>query len=1111
MVGFVLLRLRAHRLLVGAALLTMVLTVGILSALIGYSSAIDSAGVQRSLQSTDADQTSLDVTAEPTAGTAAAVDRSVRSYAAQAFGGLPVDVRSSTVSDTFGLPWASTAAAALAARTGGNPDLTMLATLDRSKLTLLHGVWPAPVAAGQPVPVAVPAAAASRLPAVGGLLTIQDRDSQRELRIRVVGVYAPRNSADPYWQLDTLGGAGIQRVGFNTYGPLLVDAGVFGDGAVPMQSEAWVATADFSGITLGRANALSDSVDEAISAINADGSLGSQTSATSGLPTLLPSLDQAVAVSRSSLLVGAVQLAVLAFFAILLVARLISDAHAGETALLQARGAAPRRIAALGGAEALLLTLPALAAAALLAEPLVRLLTSHGPAATAGIRIDALPLGPVLLTAAGGSLGCLLLLLQPMLRRSSLSARTPGVPRTGARAGTRLLRRIPAGLLRTGGDLVLLGLAGAAYWELRQDSTGNTGIDPALVAAPTLALCAGATLAMRLLLPLARIAERIAARGRSLGGALAGWQLARRPQQIGAPVMLLVLAVAMGTLAVGQSSSITRSQSDRATFAVPADLTVTGADSPAFGQGAAYAAIPDVTGAVPVIREPLPALGQSQGSLPGLLLATDTRTESSEYPLRGDLAGTSLRRLLAPLAPAAEPVAELGIPVPGRPRYLDFDVSDSDLAASAAQDSLQVTVTDRFGVPYEFTALPIDADGRTHTLRLDLDVAAGAPFGAPAYPLTISGLTFNYTIPPRLPNARLISAFAVHSVRADGIALALPTGLQWQATVSGSAPYPQMPLLSSAALSRGPGSGIASATIRASGTWILTASEGTAQLTPATGGADQPTPTSGNEPPPALPAVVDTQFLQQTGASVGQTVSLSDGVPPLRITGTVRELPGTTAADGGVALVDLTAYERWLAAQQQPAQPATDWWLSVSPDTPQTQARVGSLLRARDDDPTVQVRDQVLAGLRDDPLSAGPQTALLALAVVAALLAAVGFTVSAIGAVRRRADESALLVAIGATRRDLARSTAVELGVPVLLSLAVGLPLGMLLTRIVVPLLVLTSTGTRPVPPVLVQLPLPQLGLLVAAVAVVPLLVAAVAGRLGGRGTTATLRSQEEQ
>ena len=1099
--GFVLLRLRAHRLLVTAALLTMVLTVGILSALIGYSSAIDNAGVQRALQSDDAAQTTLDVSAAPAAGTAAAVDRSVRRYAAQAFGGLPVDVDSSTVSDTFGLPWASAAAAALAARTGGNPDLTMLATLDRSKLTLLHGSWPGPVAAGQPVPVAVPVAAGSRLPAVGGVLTIQDRDSESELRIRVVGVYAPRNSADPYWQLDSLGGSGIERVGFTTYGPLLVDSGAFTGGAVSVQSVAWVATADFSGITLNRANALSGTVSDTISAIDADGSLGAQTSATSGLPALLPSVDQAVAVSRSSLLVGAVQLALLALFAILLVSRLINEAHVGENTLLQARGAAPGRLAALGAAEALLLTLPALGAAVLLAGPLVGLLAAHGATASAGIRIGTLPLGPVLLTAAVGSLSCLLLLLQPSLRRSSLSARTPGASRTGARAGARLLRRIPAGLLRTGGDLVLLGLAAAAYWQLRNNSgSGSSGIDPFLVAAPTLALCAGATLAMRLLPPLAGLAERFAASGDGLSGALAGWQLARRPQQIGAPVMLLVLAVAMGTLAVGQNSSISRSQSDRATFAVPADLTVTGADSPAFGQGAGYGSIPGVTGAVPVLREPLPSLGQNQGTAPGLLLATDTRAESSEYPLRSDLAGTSVRRLLAPLAPAAEPVSELGIPVPGRPRYLDFDVSDSDVAGAAAQDTLLVTLTDRFGMPYEFTALPIDADGRTHTLRLDLDDAAGAPLGAPAYPLTISQLAFNYNIPPQPTSQQALAVLGVHAIRADGTALALPPGLAWQAEVSDSAP-PGNAALSSAFVGPETRGGIASVTVRTTDASIGIVAQGTVELAPS-GGAGLP---------PSLPAVVTTGFLQQTGATVGQTVSLASGMPSLRITAAVPELPGSTAADGGVALVDLSAYEHWLTAQQLPAQPPTDWWLSVSPDTPQTQARVAAALRARTDDPTVQVRDEVLAGLRDDPLSAGPQTALLALAIVAALLAAVGFTVSAVGAVRRRADESALLFAIGATRRELARSTAVELGVPVLLSLVVGLPVGVLLTRIVVPLLVLTSTGTRPVPPVLVQLPLPQLGLLVAAVAAVPLLVAGLAGRLGGPATTATLRSQEEQ
>jgi ABC-type antimicrobial peptide transport system permease subunit len=154
---------------------------------------------------------------------------------------------------------------------------------------------------------------------------------------------------------------------------------------------------------------------------------------------------------------------------------------------------------------------------------------------------------------------------------------------------------------------------------------------------------------------------------------------------------------------------------------------------------------------------------------------------------------------------------------------------------------------------------------------------------------------------------------------------------------------------------------------------------------------------------------------------------------------------------------------------------------------------VAAAVRAMPDvDPgQVVVRDEIAAELRDDPFGAGPEAAFAAAAVVAAALAAVGFAVSAAGSLRERGAEFAVLRALGTSRRRLARMIAAEQGVLLVLALVVGVALGTVLTRAVLPLIVLTSRATRPVPELLVELPPARVALLLAAVAAAPLLVTA--------------------
>ena len=313
------------------------------------------------------------------------------------------------------------------------------------------------------------------------------------------------------------------------------------------------------------------------------------------------------------------------------------------------------------------------------------------------------------------------------------------------------------------------------------------------------------------------------------------------------------------------------------------------------------------------------------------------------------------------------------------------------------------------------------------------------------------------------------------------------------------------------------------------------------------GDSQQPTATlriRTKEPaPPPLAAVATYSYLKAVDAKVGDTVKAELGgiETDVTITGAVRGVPGTgdalsgpdtlTGADGsdsssddasdgsgatapsavadkdaGTLLFDLRAVDRMLEAQNtEPLEP-TEWWLSARPgDT----AKAAAALRARTDVDTVLVRDEVSAGLRADPLGAGPQSALPAAVVAAAVLAAVGFAVSSVGAIRERNAEFAVLRALGAPRRGLARMIAAEQGLLVVVSLAVGVGLGALLTRLVTPLIVLTAQATQPVPSLVVDMPVGRLVQLLAVVLVAPVLV--VLGTAMRRGDpAAALRRQGE-
>ncbi|BAJ25987.1 MULTISPECIES: FtsX-like permease family protein [Kitasatospora] len=1059
MVGFVVRRLHGRLPLAAAALLTVLITTSVLTALVAFDRGAAEAGLRRALQGAGAARATVLVGGDRAVGDRARDDAAVAAYGRELFGALPVSAESVARSRSYGLPGAA-----------DRPDLTVLAALDRGRTALLAGAWPTagPPAGAGAVQAAVPQNALAGLgvdaAALPARLELTDRFTGRPLTVEVTGVYRAADPSDPYWRTDPAAGRGVQVLAYTTYGPLLVDDAVFTSGAVAQASRSWLLRADFAGLAPEDAAALRGRVAAAGAGLQRDAGLTASTE----LDGQLGELASDAQVARATLLVGALQLVVLAGAALLLVVHLLADRQAAENRLLVARGAARGRVGAFAAGEAVLLAAPAALLAPLLTPWLVRLLAETGPLAGAGL--DAAVPWTVWPVAAACALGCVLLTALATAARSAGAAVLRRVGRQRARASA---------VLRSGADVALLALAAVAYRQLARYSGVSHGVDPLLVVAPTLALCAGTVLVLRLLPPVSRLGERWAARSAGLGPALAGWQLARRPGRAAGPVLLLVLAVSVGMLAIGQRASWADSQRDQAAFATAGGLRITASALPAAGQGGVYAALPGGERIVPVARRDVPL---PRGATATVLLL-DAGRAAEHLRIRADLLdGHDARTVFTPLA--SQP--EGGLPLPS-PR-IELDVTTdggaspgagpgraTDASLSPSVPALSLLVRDRFGLVQSVPA-PVLAGGAQH---LAVDLAAGGAGGAggPGGPGGAGGPGGRLAGPFALVGLALEVPGTAGSLRVDGLSAA--ASADWSVTGPGATVVPgagRLPVVSWPA-APGPVRRLV--------------------LAPA-----------GRPAAPELSAVATASYLAAVGAKVGESVPVPFGTATLRarVTAAVTALPAT---EGPAVALDLAAVDRHLDARGEVAVAASEWWLPAAGPGDDAPRRAAAELRAA---PFAQrtLEQGALAGrLRGDPLGAAPQSALAALAVAAVALAAIGCAASAAGAAAERSREFAVLAALGAPRRRLLRTVAAEQGVLALLGVGTGLLLGALLVRLVVPLVVLTPAAARPLPEVLVRLPLGQVAALAAVAGAALLLPALLAGRRG-RDLGTRLRGSEE-
>jgi len=1065
--SFLLRRMGSAWLLVGCLMLSVLVTTAVVSALLSFYNGALPATVTQELSRSGA----LSVTiGDEINGSAAPADRLVSKTIRTALSGVPYRQYQAVWSEDMAIPGAHVSA--------NSPELQAASlTAISSYAALTAGTWPATPQARQPVGVALPAEVAADLKVgVGSELRLHYTGTTTPVRLRVTGLFRPRALTSAYWRLSPIGPSGLTiGEGFATYGPAVVSPAAFSTSstgaAAPLQASqaAFVVTPSAGGIRAGDLSSLAARLDQAVTLLNSKVS-----SVSTGMPQALTNAAESLTAARSLVLISGLQLLLLAAAALALAGRLLASQRDEETALLAARGAARWQLIRPSLAEGALACAVAAAGGAVAGVRLSGLLLGR----LIGHRLPAPALGAETWLAAGLLLVfCLAIAIWPALRATSI-----GAVRIRRGRQATIASAAAAGL-----DIALIALAVVAVHELLTYSAAGrgAGLNPVVIAAPALALAGLALVPLRLLPFAAKGLEKLTARGRQLGTAMANWEISRRPVRQSGPALLVILAVGMSTLALAQYQSWRQSVHDQATFSAGADVTVSLANAEPMDQVSRITALPGVAAAMPVTEQPY-------GS--GQLLAIGAPRASSVVTMRRDLAAPLLpSQLWRELDEGRQP----GLTLPGRPERLAVTASmTGGRHDSLGPVSASMIVQDADGVAYTFGAGTMPADGRPHALVARLGRTAGA-----AYPLRLIGVSLTYNTPlaatsaaaeAAAAEARLTFAAVAASDRQRGpFGAPFASGRElagWRPRTVGAAPGPLDNLLS------GQSDGMEQPSVLH---WGAAGPAAELMFKPGMGPRKSrkvlhrfgitslPAQVEITVPAPqqGVWLIATAGYLRATGQQSGSVITLNAGGTdiPGYLAMTVSQFPSVTSGDAIVA--DEGQLEDAIVSAGGTPLPATSWWLRTTD---------GAIPAGLPSGSAVVDAGALASALEHDPISSAPVRAALAVAAAVALLAVLGFCVSVVASSRARRSQRALLGALGVPAGEQARLFCLEeimMSGPAAL---VGLVLGIGLAHLLIPAVTLTATGGAPVPAVLVRLPLMWVLLITVAVPAIPVVAAAI-------------------
>ena len=1068
----VLKRTRADWPILSANFLTMLLATTLLAAAPIYARTVAGAGLRQELRDAPVTGANVQVSLSVPGSRFAQADQQVR----QKLGPI-VDLTHGSgtragFSSSFGFPDSESV--------GDTKPLAVFGFFDRlsDHATLVSGAWPAASGNGT-VQVALPESVANTLKlASGDQLKLTNRaNADNVVPVQIVGIYKVNDPNDAFWFDDPLSQTGaVTSSSFTTYGPFVVAPGDFlGTISQTPATVDWRVFPDFNGISAGQASQLEHLVN-ALPGQIAPVLTGTTPQITTGLGTILATTSRSLLVTRTAVLLLAIQLAILSVYALVLTAGLLNERRQVEVALLETRGASHGQLAVMALLEGLLLAVPAVVAGPWAATFSLHALNVVGPLSGIGLRLHPTVDSNAYLLALVGGLLCLLAMVRPAV--------FPPKPLKERSATRGFLQRARL-------DIGLLVIAAIGIWQLKHYGSpltrsvqGDYGIDPLLVAAPTLGLLAGAVIALRLIPLLARAADRFASRRSAMVLSMGAWQVARRPMRYARTALLLTLAVGIGLFAVSYSRTWSQSQADQAAYQVGAGIRL----SPDQRSGAipdvdlegAHVAVPGVTASMPVGHQ---YVSLPDGSDVAQLLLLDSNMAPGVVAFRPDLSGTSFAALMNRLSTVRPALSGVSIAADSNRLRLDYSLSYTPTEpytppASSQQGGsveppgpgdvdtrLTAIVEDGNGILRSFDLGILASDGKPHQVIVPL--AAQLSNGSVARatgPLTLIQLQVDVYSPGVLSFTGQLKLTQL----AQSAAL---TGEQWtpMSLVGSKGPFAAGPKSATGVVPPGaPQISLAPAPDGQLAATIVTGEDST--IAPGVPIPFTLTP-SGSDLPEAIPVLVNDAFLRKLGIQVGGTFPLQSSVGTLnaRVVGTVTSFP-TIDPSQPVVIGDFGTFDamQLLQRQNNPTDP-DEQWLAVDPS--QSSHAATLLKSAPFSSPKVASLVERRQALLTDPIALGTIGALSLGFVAALVFAGIGFAVSASTSVHERVGEFTTLRALGLSPRQLAGSLILEQGILVGLGLLGGTIIGLGLSWLVLPLITVTQSAEPVVPSLHVLMP----------------------------------------